>query len=337
MLDQGYINHIALVIDASGSMQRLSREVVKVADNQIAYLAQRSKELDQETRITVYTFGNKVECIVYDKDVLRLPSISKYYRVAGMTALVEAAVKSQEDLAHTAQLYGDHAFLTYVLTDGLENYSSTASKAKLPKILDHMPENWTLAVMVPDQQGVFEAKKFGFPANNIAVWDSTTVKGLEEAGSTIRRTTDTFMTQRSTGVRGSRNLFSMGSDVLNTNTVKAARLQDASHDYYVMDVTNYDDIVIANFVQRHGIPYQLGIAYYQLMKPENIQPQKNILVRDKKTGKIFSGRAARDLLGLPDNMTVRVRPTQNPQYDVFVQSTSVNRKLVPGTKLLVSK
>lgn len=45
-----YINHIALVLDASGSMQYLAQDVVKVADNQIAYLAQRSNELDQETR-----------------------------------------------------------------------------------------------------------------------------------------------------------------------------------------------------------------------------------------------------------------------------------------------
>jgi hypothetical protein len=39
------------------------------------------------------------------------------------------------------------------------------------------------------------------------------------------------------------------------------------------------------------------------------------------------------MVGLP-NYKVRVRPDFNPDYKVFVQSTSVNRKLVPGTKLL---
>jgi hypothetical protein len=32
---------------------------------------------------------------------------------------------------------------------------------------------------------------FGFPADNIAVWD-TSAEGLAEVGETIRRTTDTY-------------------------------------------------------------------------------------------------------------------------------------------------
>ncbi len=44
----------SLVLDASSSMSHLSRKVVEVADQQIAYLARRSRELDQETRVTVY-------------------------------------------------------------------------------------------------------------------------------------------------------------------------------------------------------------------------------------------------------------------------------------------
>ena len=51
-MNQNYINHIALVLDASGSMSHLSSAVVQVADNQVQYLAARSKELDQETRAT---------------------------------------------------------------------------------------------------------------------------------------------------------------------------------------------------------------------------------------------------------------------------------------------
>lgn len=81
-------------------MSHLTRELVKVADAQIAYLAQRSKELDQETRITVYTFNNTVQCVVYDKDVLRLPSIAEFYQPRGMTALIDATLKSQDDLSN---------------------------------------------------------------------------------------------------------------------------------------------------------------------------------------------------------------------------------------------
>lgn len=54
---QHYINHIALVVDKSGSMGPLKDAVVKVFDREIENLKKRSIELNQETRISVYLFG----------------------------------------------------------------------------------------------------------------------------------------------------------------------------------------------------------------------------------------------------------------------------------------
>ena len=97
---ENIINHIVLVLDASTSMTHLSSELIKVADNQIAHLAIRSKELDQETRITVYSFASsgydwrtpKIDCLVYDKDVLRMPSIAQVYQAKGNTPLIDATI-----------------------------------------------------------------------------------------------------------------------------------------------------------------------------------------------------------------------------------------------------
>lgn len=326
-----YINHIALVLDASYSMTNLADTVIQVADNQIAHLAQRSKELDQETRITVYTFDDRVQCVVYDKDVLRLPSIRSHYRIGGNTALIDATLKSQDDLAQTAQLYGDHAFLTFVLTDGEENRSRARSN-DLARRLAGLPDNWTVAVFVPNQTGKFEAKKFGFPADNIAIWD-TSARGLAEVGETIRRTTDTYMQQRSTGVRGTRTLFAMGVDSLNTQTVRAANLEQLpASKFRLLNVST--DGPIRDIVEAAGHQYNLGTGFYQLTKTETIQQSKAIAVMERATGTVYTGRNARDLLGLPA-MDVRVKPDFNPLYDVFVQSTSVNRKLLRGTRLLL--
>jgi hypothetical protein len=85
--------NVARVLDRSGSMAHLADQVVKVADNQIAYLAKRSKELDQETRVTVYTFGNTTECLFYDKDVLRMPSLKGHYRIDGMNKVATGVKK----------------------------------------------------------------------------------------------------------------------------------------------------------------------------------------------------------------------------------------------------
>jgi hypothetical protein len=332
MANENYINHIALVLDASASMRGRSSDLVKVADEQIAYLARRSQELDQETRVSVYLFADSVQCVIYDKDVLRLPSIRQYYRANGMTALIDATLKSQDDLSATAQLYGDHAFLTYVLTDGMENASNHRSY-ELSARLQGLQDNWTVAVLVPDQTAKFEAKRFGFPAENIAIWDTNSSQGIFEAADTIRRATDQFMVNRAQGIRGSRAMFSTGSDAVNRQTVRRAGLSTLPHRNFQLIPVPYES-PIREFVEDAGHRFVTGTCYYQLNKTETIQSQKQIAVYEKSTGKVYVGNQARDLIGL-GNETVRVRPQFNPEYDIFVQSTSVNRKLVPGTKLLI--
>ena len=332
-MSQNYINHVVLVLDASYSMTPHRKNLVDVADGQVQYLARRSQELDQETRVSIYTFDDTVKCLVYDKDVLRLPSISTVYNIGGNTALLDATAKSLDDLAQTATLYGDHAFLVWVLTDGQENRSRFTRPADLKGKLAGLPDNWTVGVLVPDQRSVFEAKTFGFPADNIAVWDTKTAAGLVEAGETIRVATDNFMQARATGVRGTRSLFSTGLDAVNKSTVHSSLTPLKSGDYRIIK-NDVADLQIRAAVEAWGIPYHVGSGYYQLTKTETIQPTKKVAVLEKSTGKVYAGPEARKLIGLPDH-EVRVKPQDNPEYDVFVQSTSVNRKVLCGTKVLV--
>ncbi|MFJ9411457.1 vWA domain-containing protein [Streptomyces sp. NPDC101393] len=340
---QNYINHVALVLDASSSMSHLSGKVVEVADQQIAYLARRSKELDQETRVTVYVFANKVECVIYDKDVLRMPSLKQLYRVGGMTALLAATLKSQRELAQTAQLYGDHSFLTFVLTDGQENASHRCpdAPAKDPrklvqavaKLIEAQEDNWTLAVLVPDQMGKREAMQCGFPKDNIAIWDAASTQGLEEAGQVIQQATEKFMVGRTKGIRGSRAVFSTGAEAVNKDTIKAAGLTPVTPaKYQLIPVTR--ETAIREWVIECGHTYRTGGAFYQLSKSEKIQAKKQIAVLEKKTDRVYTGPEARALLGLPD-MEVRIKPDHNDDFTIFVQSTSVNRKLAPQTRLLL--
>lgn len=333
LMQQQLINHVALVLDESSSMCQLAPKLVEVVDNLTKHLANRSRETDQETRITVYAFNHEVRCLFYDKDVLRLPSIKDFYRPNGMTALIDATLKSQHDLAKTAQLYGDHAFLTYVLTDGAENRSKNLPST-LASNLGVMPENWSVAVLVPDQYSIPYAKRVGFPADNIAVWDATSVEGVMEVGAAITRATDTFIENRARGVRGSRTIFTGGN--VTKEAVKDAGLKHLPRTNYLL-VPVKAAVQISPFVQnKTGKPYVAGQAFYELMKPEKIQATKKVCVRNRKTGRVYTGEAARKLLSLPDH-EVRVRPEDNKDFQIFVQSTSHNRKLVADTKLLVMK
>jgi len=330
-LNKNYINHFALVLDESASMRPIAQQLIQVADQQIAYWATRSQEVDQETRVTVYTFnGGPAECLFYDKDVLRLPSLKGLYTPSGNTALIDATIKAIDDLNQTPQLYGDHAFLVYVLTDGEEN-QNPARATELKRRLSDLPDNWTVAAFVPGVQGTFEAKQCGFEKDNIQIWD-TTAKGMTEVARVMRQATDSYMKARASGVRGTRSLFQMKVEAINKKNI--TQLEKLGPGQFRL-LSIVSDGPIAQFVE--GVtqrPYQKGEAYYQLSKSEIVQAQKEIAIFDRKNYTVYTGQNARKLLNLPD-YEVRVAASSHPSYDIFIQSTSVNRKLIGGTKLLL--
>lgn len=329
---QKLINHVALVLDGSSSMINHRQKVIQVADEQIRYLALRSEELSQETRVSVYLFADRVECLIFDMDVMRLPSIADLYKVNGMTALIDATIKSQQDLATTSQIYGDHAFLTFVLTDGQENASRNRS-LDLTRVVASADINWTLAFLVPDRTGTAYLTRLGVDDGNIAIWNTQSATGMVDAAKTIRNATDTFMTNRAAGVRGTRSVFSTGVDAVNDATVKTTLKPLVPNSYHLLPVplkTRIDE-----HIMRSGMHYQLGRGYYELSKTEHIQPQKDIIIVDRNTGQAYGGVEARRLIGLPEGQEVKVKPDYNPQYKIFVQSTAHNRNLMPGTQVLV--
>jgi len=330
------INHICFVIDGSGSMHSLSENVIRVFDSQISKLAQQSKTLNQETRVTVYVFNSDTTCLVYDKDVLRLPSLKSLYVTGGKTALMSATATAIKELEQTAQLHGDHAFLIYVITDGEENASRGITAATLTERIKLLPENWTLAALVPNQVGVHDAKKFGFPANNIAVWTATGA-GMDDAGDVVSSATQSFMTSRSTGTRGTKTLFSLDTTGLSRTVVKSSLDAIPPTSFMVLPVAR-EGAAIKDFVESWTkVPYVVGSTYHQLVKPETVQPYKQICIQEKLTGKVYSGDNARNLIGLPTGTTVKVCPANNTVFNIFLQSTSVNRKLVAGTNVIVFK
>lgn len=333
------VNRIGMVLDASSSMTHLASTLIKIADDLVAHLAHRSKELDQETRISIWIFSysNEIHCVVWDKDVLRLPSIATFYKPYGQTALIDATLKAISDLTEIPTRYGDNSFLLYTLTDGEEN-DSLGSPEDLNARIQELPDEWTLAALVPTAMAKAAAKKAGFPAGNVEIWDATSTRGVEEVGTTIRAATDNYMTARASGTRSTRTLFSTASDAVNARTVQQAGMVPLASNKYLlipvppgMELSSYE---IRTFTSKFcGHAYVAGHGYYELMKTETIQPNKSIAVLNKKTGHVYIGGDARGMLGLKD-IAERVRPSFNAEFTVYVQSNSVNRKLIVGTKYL---
>jgi hypothetical protein len=350
--DQGYINHVALVLDESGSMAMLSDQVVKVADGRVADLARISKERDQETRMSVYLFsadsyargyGSTIDCIFYDKDVLRFPSLKGKYQPNGQTPLLDATLKAIEDLEQTATLYGNHAFLLFIVTDGEENNSTQGAEYRLREKLRSLPEQWTIAVLVPTQRARQFAEKFGFASGNIEQWDATK-EGIQRLGERMSVVTDAYMQARTQGMRGTKNLFELDVKNLTPQNVQKAWVKAPVDTYQVFTVPQFTleqmaerQHEISKFVRSQTGNYKARTAYYQLTKTEDdIRSTTPVVLRNKVSGDVFLGigQDARKILGLPDQ-TTRVRPADHPDFDIFFRSGSHNRKLVPGTDLIV--
>lgn len=352
------VNHVSLVVDKSGSMRPHEAQLVRVVDEFVKGLQEESDRLGHETRISLYAFDHQVQNLVWDMDVKHLPSLRGLYEVDnGATALIEAAVKSVEDLKNIWEGYGEHSFLQVVVTDGQENASGCSENGRMHTRMDgtrgaevlrawidrihsamgDLPDHWTSAILVPNSLAKRTAQEYGFPAGNIAIWDADSTKGVEEAIGTVKAAATSFLRGREQGVRGTRNLFAMGQD-LSTAQVNA-NLDALNTGKYILIPVD-EQTQIRDFVTRAGHAYTTGCAFYELSKREKIQGSKQLAVAEKDpatgrmTGRVFSGPAARRLLGLPQS-EVTVKPGDNPSYTVFVQSTSVNRKLVPDTKLLI--
>ena len=352
------VNHVSLVVDRSGSMAKHEAQLVRVVDEFVKGLQEESDRLGHETRISLYSFDHEVENLVWDMDVKHLPSLRGLYQVAnGATALIEAAVKSIDDLENIWEGYGEHSFLQVVVTDGEENASGCSETGqmhirmgggkgtavlrrwigRIQTAMDDLPDHWTSAILVPNSLAKRTAQEYGFPAGNIAIWDADSSQGVEEAIGTVKAAATSFLRGREQGVRGTKNLFAMGQGLSSAEV--AANLDALDTGRYILIPVD-QETSIRDFVTGAGHSYQTGCAFYELSKREKVQGSKQLAVAEKDpatgrtTGRVFSGPAARQLLGLPAS-EVTVKPGDNPSYTVFVQSTSVNRKLIPGTKLLV--
>lgn len=149
-------------------------------------------------------------------------------------------------------------------------------------------------------------------------------------GKQFSSTIDNYMAMRSTGVRGTKSLFTLDANAVNVKALTSV----STNKYDVLDVP-FDCRIDEFYVTKYNRPYPVGQVYHAPIKRIKLQDHKSILVLDKQSGKLYDGNV-RQQLGLPAD-TVSVEPMQHPKYDIFVQSTSINRKLLRGQRVLVLK
>jgi hypothetical protein len=162
-------------------------------------------------------------------------------------------------------------------------------------------------------------------------WEQTD-RGVATAAKTDQAAFTQFFKARSAGEKSTRKFY---TDLTNVSTHDVATsMRDISSEVVILPVTQ--DVAIRPFVEKQlGKPMKKGAGFYPITRIEPIiQDYKRIMIRDKATQAVYEGAAARQMLGLPTSGNIRLAPGDHGQFDLFIQSTSVNRKLKAGTQLI---
>lgn len=336
-------NYIGFVNDHSGSMQSLARAAVADYNTTITAVKDAATREMLDTVVSVVGIGlgpNRVGrqgCGVVRQVVISNPHVLKpltSWPTPGGTPLYDGVGEMIELFLSLPDYQNqDVSFLVVTTTDGREEHSTKYNAQTLASKVRELQATgrWTFVFRVPKGQKP-SVESLGVPLDNIQEW-GTTAEGMAKSTAATTAAVDSYFATRSTGVKSSSAFYATAA------AVNVAALKDISKDVSLYVVPAEDSgIQIRDFILRHRMEYLKGSAFYQLTKTEpRVSHTKLIAIRDRKTGAVYSGKEARDMIGLPHDRNARLHPGDHGNYDLFIQSESVNRKLVGGTGVLYWK
>lgn len=329
-------NYIGISRDHSGSMHGLQQPAMRDYNSKIQVIKEATLANNQDTIVSVNEFGSTVRRVVQNSNVTALHPITNY-GCSGMTALWDSVGDLIEQFESMPDANNpDVSFLVMAITDGEENSSRRYSASRLAEKIRKLTltDRWTFVFRVPRGYGRNIARSLNLPEGNILEWDQTT-RGVETAAKQDAAAFTEYFQNRSAGIKSTQKFYTDLSKA--TSADVQAALVDISNEVAIFPVGVKDGgQQIRPFIEsRTGKPMRKGAAFYQLNKTEPVvQDYKKIIIRDKKTQSIYEGGAARQMLGLPQYGNIRLAPGNHGDFDIFIQSTSVNRKLTSGTSLI---
>lgn len=330
------LTDVIFVLDRSGSMAGLYAKAKENLQSQIDTL-RAAADADNEYRISVINFDDTISTTLTATDVKSLLNTQGLYQTPhGMTKLNDAVAEAI-DLARRLETYGkQHAFLISIVTDGIENASNKSAEQVAASVRAlNATDRYTFAFAGPSG-ATLSAARLGILAGNVTEWQQT-YEGITTLGAVTNSSTQNYSQMRSRGIVSSTSFYAqpVTPNAASFATKLDDKLDDVSGQVKVERVTATDPVVIQKFCVKKFGSFPKGQVYYQLTESEKVQDYKKLIVQDTATGNFYAGEKAKSLLGVPNfKGTVRIKPGSLGEFKVFVQSTSVNRKLTPGTVLV---
>lgn len=233
------------------------------------------------------------------------------------------------------------SFLVQVITDGVDNHSVKYYGHLIGDMITRLngSDRWTFTFRVPNGGYARQLERLGIPGGNIIEW-KTTEEGLRESTQIMTQAVSNYYGGVTRGVRSTNSFYADLSGV--KKGAVSGTMTNISKEVRIWPVTNMEpknwkgNIEIGPFVeQKTRTTYKRGTAFYELVKTEKaVQATKTLVIRNAKDGSVYAGQSARDILGLPTQGTIKLSPGNFGDWELFIQSTSSNRILPVGTKVL---
>ena len=180
-------------------------------------------------------------------------------------------------------------------------------------------------------------RTLGIFGGNVDGWDTRDRTSMTQVGQRHSRGVTRFMSARRTGQKSVKNFFAeINVGRQSINEVKRNLVPEPSDRFRMLTVDKARKI--KDFIESKNLVFEKGRVFYQLNKPEIVQSYKEILLQDKNDPRIFyGGDQVRRVLGIPEGREGKVSPGNLGEWNVWIQSTSVNRNLLAKMKVLYDK
>lgn len=331
--------YLGFIRDHSGSMGRITTAAAADYNSSLLSAGQASKQHNINTVVSVVECGGGYQFVQRLVPVDKLVPLKPHeYKAPGHNTplfdSVGALIASFESVPDFDS--PDVNFLIIATTDGQDNVSGVTGGRRIANKIKQLQstDRWTVVFRVPHGYAR-DLVSLGIDAGNILEWEQTE-RGVQHASAQTTSAMSDFYAGTSRGVRSTKTFYTSTANVTEADVQK---LGDISAEVSFWSVGAADSgRQIRDFVEGRladGKPMLKGSAFYQLVKAEDkIQDYKLVVIRDKDTGAVYCGPEARDLIGLPRYGDARVKPDTTGKWQVFIQSTSVNRKVTGGSTIL---
>lgn len=338
-------NYIGISRDHSGSMASIANAAKKDYNANVNTIRQAAINEGIDTVLTTVKCGDghsgTVAREIVNSSISAVKSLDHYEASAPSTPLFDSVQELIDILSGVPDINDPEVtFLVMVITDGQDNSSKRfghgaaangRALAERIRILQGT-DRWTFTFRVPRGEAR-PLSNLGIPLGNILEWDQSE-RGMAQAQAVTQQAVRTFYSSRKLGVRSTQRFYTDLADVKPADLKR--ELQDITGEVQVWENLTPGTFRIDEFTTaRVGGNYIPGKSFYQLVKSEKaVQDYKKIAIRDRNTTKVFGGNSARQMLGLPDYGSVALSPGDHKNYEIFIQSMSLNRAILPNMKVL---